>query len=117
MATSREYGRPPPDRPAPAPPEEHARSNAAIPAAIVVVVVGIYLGRYSVLLPALFGLLLLGSGFSFLSSRINPLSTQFYLTRKPSWAAIGVVFLGALVLLAAAYEMWLHGLGPLFPHF
>ena len=115
MATSRAYGRPPPDRSAPIPAVERERSNAAIPVTLVVVVVGIYLGRYSVLLPALFGLLLLGSGFSFLSSRINPLSAHFYLTRKPSWAAVGVVFLGGLALLAGAYEMWVHDLGPLLP--
>ena len=116
MAAPRARGGATDGRPAPAPSDEPSRSNAAIPAAIIVVLIGIYLGRYSVLLPAFIGLLLLGSGFSFLSSRINPLSTAFYLTRKPSWAAVGVVFLGALVLLGAAYEMWLHGLGPLFPH-
>jgi len=94
---------------------ESRRSHAAIPVAIVVVAIGAYLGRYSVLLPALLGLVLLGSGGSFLSSRLNPLSPHFYLTRKPSWAAIGTVFVGALVLLAGAYAMWVHGFGPVLP--
>ena len=85
------------------------RSNAAIPVAVVVVVAGLYFGTYSLIVPGLLGLLLFVSGTSFLSSRLNPLSTHFYLTRKPSWAAIGVVFLGALVLFAEAYELWLQG--------
>lgn len=85
------------------------RSHAAIPVAVAVVVVGLYLGTYSLLLPALLGFVLLLAGVSFVSSRINPLSVHFYLTRKPSWAAVGVVWLGALVLLGEAYELWLHG--------
>ena len=85
------------------------RSNAAIPVAVVVVGVGLYLGTYSLLVPGALGLLLFVSGTSLLSSRLNPLSPHFYLTRKPSWAAIGVVFLGALALFAEAYELWLRG--------
>lgn len=85
------------------------RSHAAIPVAIVVVGIGLYFGSYSLIVPALLGLLLLVSGTSFLSSRLNPLSVHFYLTRKPSWTAIGVVFLGGLLLLAEAYELWVHG--------
>lgn len=92
---------------APARPAE--RSNAAIPVAVVVVGVGLYLGTYSVLVPAVLGFVLLVSGTSFLSSRLNPLSAHFYLSRKPSWAAIGVVLLGALTLLGEAYELWLRG--------
>jgi hypothetical protein len=85
------------------------RSHAAIPVAVVVVGVGLYFASYSLVVPALLGLVLLASGTSFLSSRLNPLSAHFYLDRKPSWAAIGVVFLGALALLGEAYELWLHG--------
>ena len=96
---------------------EHSRSHAAIPVAIVVAAVGLYLGHYSVLLPLLFGVFLLVSGLSFLSTRLNPLSPNFYLTRKPSWTAIGVVFLAAFGLLYAGYAMWLHHYGPIVPHF
>jgi hypothetical protein len=91
------------------------RSNAAIPVVVVVAALGLYLGRYTVIFPALIGLLLLAAGGSFLSTRLNPLSPHFYLTRKPSWAAVGVVFLGALALIAGAYAMWLHDWGPLLP--
>jgi hypothetical protein len=85
------------------------RSNAAIPVAVVLVGVGLYFGSYSLIVPAVLGLVLLGSGLSFLSSRLNPLSVHFYLTRKPSWAAIGIVFLGGVGLLAEAYELWIRG--------
>lgn len=91
------------------------RSNAAIPVVIFLATLGLYLGRYTVILPGLLGLLLLTVGGSFLSTRLNPLSPHFYLTRKPSWAAVGVVFLGALVLLAGAYVLWLRHGGPLLP--
>jgi len=104
--------RPPPDEPPPPP----RRSHAAIPVAIVLIGVGLYLGRYTVLLPALFGLALLWAGGSFLSTRLNPLSPHFYLTTKPSWSAIGVLFLGAFALLWAAYEMYLAKWAPLLPH-
>ena len=96
-------------RPARRPARPAERSNAAIPVAVVVVGVGLYLGTYSILVPAALGFVLLVSGTSFMSSRLNPLSAHFYLTRKPSWAAIGVVFLGALALLGEAYELWLRG--------
>jgi hypothetical protein len=91
------------------------RSNAAIPVAVAVVLVGLYLGRFSLLLPGILGAVLFLSGLSFLSTRLNPLSPHFYLTRKPSWAAIGVVFLGALGLVAFAYSLWVHGGGPVVP--
>jgi hypothetical protein len=91
------------------------RSNAAIPVALVVVVLGIYLGRFTVLLPALLGILLLGAGGSFLSTRLNPLSSHFYAPTKPSWTAVLVVLLGALGLLAVAYELFVHHLGPVLP--
>ena len=97
------------DRRAPVEARPAERSHAAIPVAVVVVGLGLYLATYSLLIPALLGLLLFTSGLSLLSSRLNPLSPHFYLTKKPSWAAIGVVFLGALALVAEAYELWLRG--------
>ncbi len=109
------YRRRNPPRPAPVTEEEHPRSHAAIPVAVAVALVGLYLGRYTVLAPGALGLLLLVSGVSLLSSRLNPLSPHFYLTRKPSWSAIGVVFLGALGLLADAYVLWSARLGPVLP--
>jgi hypothetical protein len=110
------YRRPSSSRPEPAAEEERSRSHAAIPVALVVVIVGAYLGRYTLLAPSALGLLLLVSGLSLLSSHLNPLSPHFYLSRKPSWTAIGVVFLGALALLADAYVLWTDRLGPILPH-
>ena len=108
------YGRP--RRPvAPPPPEPPRRSNAAIPVAIVVVGVGLYLARYTILLPILLGVVLLYAGAAFLSTRLNPLSPHYYLTNKPSWSAIGVVFLGSLALLWASYAMYLDRWAPLVP--
>jgi hypothetical protein len=104
---------PPPNRAAEA---ETKRSHAAIPVAIVLLVVGLYLSRFTVILTALIGIALFFSGTSFLSTRLNPLSPHFYLTRKPSWLAIGVVFLTSFGLVAAAYELYVHGLAPIFPH-
>jgi len=95
---------------------ERPRSHAAIPVAIVLAAIGLYVGRYSVLLPILVGVVLLYAGAGFLSTRLNPLSPHFYLTRKPSWTAIGVVFLAAFLLFYAGYEMWLVHYGPLLPH-
>lgn len=95
---------------------EPRRSNAAIPVAVGLVGVGLYLAQYSLLFPGVLGGVLLASGGSFLSTRINPLSPHFYLTRKPSWTAIGVVFLGALALLGEAYLLWAARGGPVWPH-
>jgi hypothetical protein len=93
------------------------RSHAAIPVAVVVVGIGLYFAGTSILIPAFLGVVLLLSGLSFLSTRLNPLSPHFYLTRKPSWAAIGVVFLGALALLAETYVLWARGgAAGLLPH-
>jgi hypothetical protein len=98
-------------------PLENRRSHAAIPVAVVLVGLGLYFGADSLVVPALLGLVLLLSGLSFLSTRLNPLSPHFYLTRKPSWAAIGVVFLGAATLLAEAWELWVTGgAARLLPH-
>jgi hypothetical protein len=95
--------------------EPPRRSNAAIPVALVVVGVGVYLARYTILLPALFGLFLLVAGASFLSTRLNPLSPHFYLTTKPSWTAVLVVFLGSLALFGVTYLSYLDHFGPLMP--
>jgi hypothetical protein len=98
-----------------APPEPARRSNAAIPVAVVVVGVGIYLARFTILLPALLGLFLLGAGASFVSTRVNPLSPHFYLPTKPSWTAVLVVFLGSFALLGSAYLFYLDHWAPLLP--
>ncbi len=100
----------------PPPPAPPPRSHAAIPVALVVVGIGLYLARFTVLLPALFGLALFWAGLAFLSTRLNPLSPHFYLTTKPSWSAIGVVFLGAAALVGGAYAMYRAQYAPLLPH-
>ncbi|HYA58005.1 MAG TPA: hypothetical protein VEH57_06050 [Thermoplasmata archaeon] len=114
-AYPRAYARPTTGRPNRAAEVEVKRSHAAIPVAVVLAALGLYLGQYSILLPGLFGLALLWAGVSFLSTRLNPLSPHFYLTRKPSWTAVGVVFLLGIGLLWGAYLMWTHGYGPLLP--
>ncbi len=96
--------------------KESRRSHAAIPVAVFFVVLGVFLGRYSLLLPASLGVTLFLSGFSLLGTRINPLSPHFYLTKKPAWSAIGVVFLGALVLFGYTYYLWKSHLGTILPH-
>ncbi|MCI4350372.1 MAG: hypothetical protein L3K15_02515 [Thermoplasmata archaeon] len=102
-------------RPPPGPARERRRSHAAVPIAFVLLLLGAVLGHYTILVPFLLGLVLFGSGASFLSSRLNPLSTSFYLPTKPSWSAIGAVFLSGVVLLAVAYEYLIRGFGPLVP--
>jgi hypothetical protein len=118
MATRRAYAprtvlRPP--RREPEATTVRRRSHAAVPVALVVVVVGLVLGTYSLLLLVVLGLMLLGAALSFLSTRLNPLSVGFYLPVKPSWTAIGVVALGGVVLLAAVYLYWVHGVGQIVP--
>lgn len=103
-------------RPARPVPLEARRSNAAIPVAVVLVLLGLYFESWSLVVPVLLGLLLLFSAGSLLSTRLNPLSPTFYLTKKPSFLAIGVVFLGALVLFGAAYSLWIHQTGLRLPH-
>lgn len=85
--------------------------------ALVVVIVGLVLGSYTLVAPLALGALLFVSGFSLMSSRLNPLSAHFYSDRKASWPAIGAVFLGALVLLADAYYLWKSRYGGWLPHF
>ncbi|MGA8543198.1 MAG: hypothetical protein WB947_06665 [Thermoplasmata archaeon] len=94
---------------------ENRRSNAAIPVAVVLVVLGLYLSRFSILVTVLLALVLLFSAGSLLSTRLNPLSPTFYLTRKPSFLAIGVVFLSSLILFGGAYYLWVHGMGHVLP--
>ena len=114
-AYPRAYAPPSVARPSRAADVESRRSNAAIPVVVVLVLVGLYLAQYTFFVPAALGVVLLLAGGSFLSTRINPLSPHFYLTRKPSWLAVGVVFLGALVLLADAYFLFVQEFGPFLP--
>ncbi|MCI4349697.1 MAG: hypothetical protein L3J93_05725 [Thermoplasmata archaeon] len=91
------------------------RSHAAIPLAVAILLVGLFLGRYSILVPALLGVTLLWVALTFLSSRLNPFAIGFYLTVKPSWAAIGSVALIGVLLLATSYGYYVAGLGPIAP--
>ncbi|MCI4335595.1 MAG: hypothetical protein L3K17_00135 [Thermoplasmata archaeon] len=91
------------------------RSNAAAPIAGVVLLAGLILGAYTVVVPALLGLFLISSSLSFLSTRVNPLSIGFYLNTKPSWMAIGLLFLCGLTLLGAAYGYYVSGFAPIVP--
>ncbi len=91
------------------------RSHAPAFAAIAVVLLGVYLAPWSLLAPLLLALLLLSSGLTFLGTRLNPFSVGFYLTVKPSWTSIAVLFLAGLFLLDVAYSYWTHGWGPLLP--
>jgi hypothetical protein len=102
-AYSSGYGRSPPPRPAGATETERKRSNAAIPVVVVLAAIGLYFGQYTIFAPGILGLVLVYTGFSFLSTRLNPLSAHFYLSKKPSWLAVGVVWLGAVVLLWDTY--------------
>ena len=114
-AYPRAYAPPPMARPGRAAPVESRRSNAAIPVVVVLVLLGLYLGQYTFLVPGALGVVLLKSGGSFLSTRINPLSPHFYLLRKPSWPAVGVVFLGAALLLGYAYYLFVHEFAAFLP--
>jgi hypothetical protein len=92
-----------------------SRSHAAMFVALALVAVGYLLTSWTLLVPALLAFALFSTGLTFLSARLNPLSIGFYLTTKPSWSAIGVVFLSGLALLYLAYEGWRHGWGPILP--
>jgi hypothetical protein len=113
------YRRTPPSTEAePAPPaaqQVQRRSHIAIVPALILLGVGWYLARYSVIFPALIGFVLLSGALGLLGSRLNPLSSAFYLTTKPSWTAIGTVFLTGAVLLWMTYEFYVHSWGPVFP--
>ncbi|HYK93109.1 MAG TPA: hypothetical protein VEY07_06780 [Thermoplasmata archaeon] len=97
--------------------EPPRRSNAAMPFTVAFLFVGLLLGAYTIVVPALLGAFLLWTGLSFISTRLNPFSIGFYLTTKPSWPAIGLVFLSAVLLLVAAYGYYVSGLAPLLPKF
>jgi hypothetical protein len=100
------------------PPPAHGRlghSNAAAPIAGALLLTGLVLGSYTVLVPVLLGFFLISSSFSFLSTRVNPLSIGYYLNTKPSWLAIGLLFLCGVTLLAAAYGYYMSGFAPIVP--
>lgn len=92
------------------------RSNAAMPVTVAFLLVGLLFGTYTIVVPALLGGFLLLTGLSFISTRLNPFSIGFYLTTKPSWPAIGLVFFASLLLLSAAYGYYVSGIAPLVPH-
>jgi hypothetical protein len=92
------------------------RSHIAVIPALILLGVGWYLARFSIIFPAVLGFFLLSGALGLLGSRLNPLSTAFYLTTKPSWTAIGTVFLTATVLLWMTYEYYIHSWAPIFPH-
>jgi hypothetical protein len=100
----------------PAAEQVQQRSHVAIVPALILLAVGWYLARYSIIFPAIIGFFMLSGALGLLGSRLNPLSTAFYLTTKPSWSAIGTVFLTGAVLLWMTYEYYLHSWGPVLPH-
>jgi hypothetical protein len=103
--------------PPPAAQQIQRRSHLAVVPALILLAVGWYLARYSILFPAIIAFFLLSGALGLLGSRLNPLSTSFYLTTKPSWTAIGTVFLTGAVLLWMTYEYYIHAWGPLIPRF
>ena len=107
------------DAPPSAPPaaeQVQRRSHVAIVPALILLGVGWYLARFSIIFPAIIGFFLVSGALGLLGSRLNPLSTAFYLTTKPSWSAIGTVFLTGAVLLYMTYEYYLHSWAPVLPH-
>jgi hypothetical protein len=104
-----------PDSSPPATEQVQRRSHIAVVPALILLAMGWYLARFSVIFPALIGFFLLSGALGLLGSRLNPLSTAFYLTTKPSWAAIGTVSLAGAVLLWMTYEYYIHAWGPLIP--
>jgi hypothetical protein len=91
------------------------RSHVAGPVAIVLLFVGILLSSYSLLIPGLLGLVLLAGAGTLLSMRINPFSLGFYLPTKPSFTAIAVVALVAVILLTTAWDLYRTGGAPILP--
>jgi hypothetical protein len=102
-------------RPVARPEEVPRRSNAAVPLAVFLLFLGLIVGAYTVVVPALLGLFLLLTGLSFLSTRLNPFSIGFYLTTKTSWTAVGLLFLAGFVLLGTAYGYYVSGFAPILP--
>ena len=109
------YGAAPEGRTYPSSESASNRSHVAGPVAIVLLFVGILLGTYSLLIPALLGLFLLAGAGTLLSMRVNPFSLGFYLPTKPSFTAIAVVALVALMLLSVAWELYRSGSAPILP--
>jgi hypothetical protein len=91
------------------------RSNAAGYTAIALVIVAVLLMHYTLLIPVLLGFLLLSAGVSLLGTRVNPLTPTFYLTTKPTWLSIAIVFLAGVGLFALAYHEWRIGGAPIWP--
>lgn len=104
-----------PGRTTPSGPPVRRRSHAAIFPTLILLGAGLYLGTLTVIVPVVLGVFMLGAALSFLGSRLNPLSMGFYLSTKPSWSAIGVLFLAAGALLWSAYTYYLHHWGPVLP--
>lgn len=107
--------------PARAPGRRAAARGAASPSelvgvlAVVLLIVGLVLASTTILIPALLGLLMLSATGGFLSMRLNPFAATFYADRKPSWTAIGMVFVSGILLLSAAYATFRSGAGPIWP--
>lgn len=95
--------------------EPPRRSHAAMPLAVAFLFVGLLLGSYTVVVPAILGVVLLLTALSFLSSRLNPFSLGYYLTIKPSWPTIGLLFLASVVLFGAAWGYYVTGFAPVVP--
>ncbi len=106
---------PTPARPAPEGFHAERRSHAAIPLALVLLGAGLILGRYAVAIPFVLGLILFVVVLSFVGMRVNPFATGFYVSRKPSWAAIGVVFLSMLILFVGSYFLFVTAHAPVVP--
>jgi hypothetical protein len=82
---------------------------------VILLFVGLLFGSYSILVPGLIGFLMVTAAISFISMRLNPFSSGFYLPTKPSWTAIAVTAVVGLLLLSAAWAYWKGGVGPVLP--
>jgi len=109
------YGAAPEGRTYPSASSASQRSHVAGPVAIVLLFVGLLFASYSLLIPALLGLFLLAGAGTLISMRLNPFSTGFYLPTKPSFTAIAVVALVAVMLLSLAWELYRSGAAPILP--
>jgi hypothetical protein len=105
-----------PSDPSLAPAPERRRSHAAVIPSLVLLGVGVWLGTITILFEGILAVVLLGGAFTLLGSRLNPLSIGFYLSTKPSWTAIGTVFVSGWVLLAMTYIDYVRAWGPVLPH-
>ena len=91
------------------------RSHAAVPVVLALLALGLAIGYYAVAIPFLLGVILLAVLVSFLSIRLNPHAASFYLSIKPSWTAIGTVFLCSLALFGASALYYLDLHAPILP--